>query len=650
MLDRAIEAYEAHRSELQRLSTTLDVSPSSSSSAQSLTNMERNKIVAEINAVLERHPLRFSESLADSNERGVARSVVHASSYRENERFVYRTGLEENVSSENTASRYRKEINDDKTRNTTLSPRSIRGQTPWNCSLCRSSTNLRQGPRGHHCHTENGAPVKSVSFSERGLTTPTELGIFSTNHGSGAEIIRKEKSLYTCEGTGGTSGMGKAPSVLAGRRAGYDRPNTSETISLYTTSSSPPREGPASSSTPPTPVSHPGSGVETYSPARRASLPYKTGIPLTPWPVSEEEEMNGSEGEVRRPTHSHAVHPRKVSPSLAEQYDAHKKLVSPSTRWPCICSRSPSRSSSAGMKSGTDGERTNSEMEPSKIEEDEHVMDTLRCRPRHHTPRPFSSSFRDPANSTMPIRAARSVPREGDVRKEEREYELSRHLEWEPTRDKQDIMMRGKRKEAMPREEGFEARLHDAEENSERGQGRTGTRFTSKEEGSENRMYSNSGTYYDQPSLPYNARRLRVSPPRRCPYFPGMYERSTSVLRESSPAAIRFMQQEDEDLQRRKEAEERLLHLMAPSSLKDTPGRERETAVIHQLQREQLLLENQLNRMLMERDFLLQRNPKDTGSEPRYFQLHHRIGKVSGDLKRIDREIQIVKGLEQQQR
>lgn len=122
-------------------------------------------------------------------------------------------------------------------------------------------------------------------------------------------------------------------------------------------------------------------------------------------------------------------------------------------------------------------------------------------------------------------------------------------------------------------------------------------------------------------------------------------ERKHPVLVESSPAAVAYMEQENATLQRRKEASDRRLHSMAPRQA--SPGQpEARTTIENQLEREQLILESQLQRMEMERDSLLVRNPNDNGSEPRYAQLNHRIGKVTEDLRRVDKELQTVRRIE----
>eukprot|EP00796_Vickermania_ingenoplastis_P008458 gene8458-5934_t len=108
---------------------------------------------------------------------------------------------------------------------------------------------------------------------------------------------------------------------------------------------------------------------------------------------------------------------------------------------------------------------------------------------------------------------------------------------------------------------------------------------------------------------------------------------------QNSPAAERYMQAEDADLRQRKAASDQRLRDMAPKAPERTPGPAADTAIENQLRREQGALESQLLRMEMERDFLLGRRPEDTGSEPRYAQLNHRIGKVTEDLKRVDREL-----------
>lgn len=114
----------------------------------------------------------------------------------------------------------------------------------------------------------------------------------------------------------------------------------------------------------------------------------------------------------------------------------------------------------------------------------------------------------------------------------------------------------------------------------------------------------------------------------------------------NSPAAENYMKRENEDLRRKKEASERELRNMAPLNRSSMSPMQPETSIENQLKREQLVLEKHMQRMIMERDALLIRNPTDSGSEPKYAQLNHRIGTVSEDLKRVDRELETVRKIE----
>lgn len=119
-----------------------------------------------------------------------------------------------------------------------------------------------------------------------------------------------------------------------------------------------------------------------------------------------------------------------------------------------------------------------------------------------------------------------------------------------------------------------------------------------------------------------------------------------SSLRENSVEAERYLADEDAALHQRKEEEVGLLRQMAPPTRQKSVPPAANTNIEHQLQSEQFALERQLQKMELERDFLLRKNPKDSGSEPRYAQLNHRIGKTTNDLKRVDEELREVRRLE----
>lgn len=113
----------------------------------------------------------------------------------------------------------------------------------------------------------------------------------------------------------------------------------------------------------------------------------------------------------------------------------------------------------------------------------------------------------------------------------------------------------------------------------------------------------------------------------------------------NSEAARRYMEKEDAQLNQRKLESIRALAEMNIRPM-DQRKVETPTAIEAQLQKEQLALESQLRRMEQERDFMLRKNPSDNGSEARYTQLNHRIGRVTEDLKRVDRELRTVRELE----
>lgn len=709
MLDRAIAAYEAHRGALQRLSSTL-VAPSSCSSPQILTTDERDKIIREINTVLEEHPLRFAKSVPLDSARGDTFAGLPASRYQGCGSAALPSPIMNDIHDAgnpsqppHTTSCSNRTIatltaTTTSADDTSSAPRLIRAErSPWNCSLCHSSTNgveyLPQSweqQKQHQQQNDHGIPTSSCPLlNPPGVNATTQTSFLFYHNAEGSGRVWDEKPSSTYHSLDVPPGMERTRGVMERSALHHGARSTQHTGVTYTptsmlSSSSPEvvTTGMAASVSTPSPPHAKGESRGSVPEAPRPPPSSKIGIPLTVWPVPEGDEM----GRCRAAGKDHSFHSphdschRRNFPTLAEQYIVHKKQVSPSTRWPCICSRSPSRSSSAGTR-GESGEGVMSGcgLGWSKIEEDEHVTNTLRSRPRRVTPLACSSGIRYPetsntirSRSTRMLRDRRCDPQNlneqlfplrggfaggggrgdgggdgGPSRCGEDKGGLSGQTEWDGRggdSKRRRTMMIAEEQEggggAPNRKDPYRIRMERSAGNEQQ--------YKSHRSISFNTPYPTKDDFYDKPLLPCTMRPLRVSPPHRCLYEDsGVYKRATSVLRESSPAAVRFMQLEDEDLQRRKEAGERLLHLMAPSSLKSASGREAETAVLYQLQREQLLLENQLSRMMMERDFLLQRNPKDTGSEPRYSQLHHRIRKVSEDLKRIDRELQVVQGLEQ---
>lgn len=621
MLDSAIAAYEAHREALQRIAATLDTPPSSSSaSPPSLSNMEKKKLVSDIHAVLETHPLRFSHFTPNYPQR----SDFTATSMAQKGSESYPSGND----NRGAVSPYEKSnyISSPETR---MSSRPYSYPvTPQPFSSSNSSTNAYLYTQGSRAAEYGNGPMQSSSSlwnPSSGSLSPFRNADQRNGRGGGLgyDTIRgleSEKKHYTVgnDRVGAVSGT-STPQRSDGRGGmEVSPPTTTPPHPNQSTNSTASLRGSPPTNHPPSFSAGLGSKNTLFTPSR-PSEPHKVGVSLTAWPLPE----NTRDGSLASPSSPSAgVGRRSNTIPLAEQYNAYAKGISPSTRWEGVDSLSRSRSTGGGA-----GRNSSSKME------EENRFNTLRSRPQEISRSTVTSSFRDPNHTRVDAPTSPSPVYCPEV-----------HRRSDPA--VYDDPWAGSKKRAaapMGTSTGV-TREPDAREREE-----DSWRYALVGASTPEPLYyrtplDHAGDGREvSPSYPLS---IRVATPRRSPYRADMFEPSTSVLRESSPAAIRYMHKEDEELQQRKEASERLLHSMAPSVLEKTPGKEVETAILHQLQREQLLLENQLNRMQMEQEFLLQRNPKDNGSEPRYSQLNHRIGKVSADLKRIDREIQVVKGLE----
>lgn len=661
MLDSAIEAYEAHREALQRLAVTLDVFPSSSSaSPPTLSNLEKKKLSSEIHSVLDAHPLRFAHVTPNFHQRNDFTAPVMAQRGSEsypsgshNREAVYANEKSNYIASREMASTNR--LSSDP-----VIPQPFSSETVGRKTTFRSSgTNALHYEQRRLPHAYEKRTIYSSSSQwdpSAGHLSPLRRveereGRGGEGRGSvydGHRGQESERRNYTV-GSAREGGVGGTFAL----RSGDGR----EGVEVYPTTTTPQRLNPSTNFTS-SPLgglstSHPPSfsaglgGPNATSTPLRTSQPHKVGISLTPWPLP----VNTGDSPIAMPSSSAGVDRRNNTSTLADQYDAHKRGISPSTRWEGTThSRSPSRSTGGGAG----GES------PYKMAE-ENRFNTLRSRPQEISRSSVTPSFRDPNHSRAETSTSSSPAYRQDVY---RRPDPASYKDFEGKRDGESSLLHYQENESARRIEERENKWASTRQKAAAPTSASAG-MTREQDVREREMdswrharvhastpeplfyrtpFDNEGAGRElSPSYPQS---VRVPAPRRSPYCADMYGPSKSVLRESSPAAIRYMHQEDEDLQQRKEAAERLLHSMAPGTVEKTPGREVETAILYQLQREQLLLENQLNRMQMERDFLLQRNPKDNGSEPRYSQLNHRIGKVSADLNRVDREIQVVKGLE----